>query len=125
MFRDAELTHTLCLPRSSFERGADIILRRTDEGAPKCALWLLRRDEEVSVGTWPDEASALHSISPEAHPKVDKASITEIVDFKLVFPPKANEHARAISRRAAIRLTGIELHLEDRRARGRGLSRVP
>lgn len=41
--------HTLCLPRSSFDRGADIILRRTDEGAAKCALRALRREEETSV----------------------------------------------------------------------------
>ena len=45
---------TLCLPRSSFERAEDIILRRMEEGAEKCALRDLRREEEVSAlrGTW-------------------------------------------------------------------------
>jgi hypothetical protein len=40
---------TLCFPRSSFESGEDMILRRTDEGALKCALRALRREEETSV----------------------------------------------------------------------------
>ena len=38
-----------CLPRSSFDRDEDMILRRTDEGASKCALRVLRREEETSA----------------------------------------------------------------------------
>lgn len=41
--------HTLYFPRKSFERGEDMILRRTEEGALKCALRDLRREEETSV----------------------------------------------------------------------------
>ena len=43
------LRRTLCLPRSSFDRDEDMILRRTDEGASKCALRALRREEETSA----------------------------------------------------------------------------
>jgi len=39
---------TLCLLRRSFESDALISLRRTLDGAVKCALRLLRRDEERS-----------------------------------------------------------------------------
>ena len=42
-------SRTLCFARSSFESGEDMILRRTDEGALKCALRALRREEETSV----------------------------------------------------------------------------
>lgn len=38
----------LCLALRSFERPEDIILRRTEEGAEKCALRDLRREEETS-----------------------------------------------------------------------------
>lgn len=41
--------HTLCLPRSSFESAEDMILRRMEEGAEKCALRDLRREDETSV----------------------------------------------------------------------------
>lgn len=40
---------TLYFARSSLERGEDMILRRMDEGAVKCALRDLRREEEASV----------------------------------------------------------------------------
>ena len=40
---------TLYLPRSSFERADDIILRRMEEGAEKWALRAFRREEETSV----------------------------------------------------------------------------
>lgn len=40
---------TLCLFRRSFERADDIILRRIEEGAAKCALRDFRREEEISV----------------------------------------------------------------------------
>ena len=36
-------------PRSSLDKGDDIILRRTEEGALKWALRDLRREEETSV----------------------------------------------------------------------------
>ena len=39
---------TLYLPRSSFASEEDMILRRTEEGAEKCALCDLRREEETS-----------------------------------------------------------------------------
>ena len=48
---DGEEVHgarTLCLARRSFERAEDMILRRMDEGAEKCALCDLRREEETS-----------------------------------------------------------------------------
>lgn len=41
--------HTLCLARSSLDNAEDMIFRRMEEGAEKCALRDLRRDEEVSV----------------------------------------------------------------------------
>ena len=40
---------TLYFTRSSFERDEDMILRRIDEGAEKCALRDLRRDEARSI----------------------------------------------------------------------------
>ena len=49
---DGEEVHgarTLCLARRSFERAEDMILRRMDEGAEKCALRDLRLDDETSA----------------------------------------------------------------------------
>jgi len=45
---ESEGRHTLCLPRSSFESADDIIFLRIEEGAEKCALRDLRREEETS-----------------------------------------------------------------------------
>lgn len=39
---------TLYLVRSSLDKGDDMILRRTEEGAEKCALRDLRREDETS-----------------------------------------------------------------------------
>lgn len=42
------MPRTLCLPRSSFDRDEDMILRRTEDGAEKCALRAFRREEEIT-----------------------------------------------------------------------------
>jgi len=44
-----ETIRTWYLLRNSFDNAEDIILRRTEEGAEKCILRDLRRDEETSV----------------------------------------------------------------------------
>ena len=44
----ARVERTLYLPRRSFASEDDMILRRTEEGAEKCALRDLRREEETS-----------------------------------------------------------------------------
>jgi hypothetical protein len=42
------LPRTLCFPLSSFDSADDIIFLRIEEGAAKCALRDLRREEETS-----------------------------------------------------------------------------
>ena len=42
---------TWYLLRNSFDNAEDIILRRTDDGAEKCILRDLRREEDTSVET--------------------------------------------------------------------------
>ena len=65
---------TLYLPRSSRERAEDMIFLRTDEGAEKCALRDLRRDEETSIcQSEQKHTSSQYSASkqhrpPERHP---------------------------------------------------------
>ena len=44
-----ETMRTWYLLRNSFDNAEDIILRRTEEGAEKCDLRDLRRDEDTSV----------------------------------------------------------------------------
>lgn len=41
---------TLCLSRSSLLRGADMMTRRTEEGALKCALRAFLREEWRATG---------------------------------------------------------------------------
>lgn len=43
------MRRTWCFSRSSLLSGEVMCLRRSDEGAPKCAARLLRREEETSV----------------------------------------------------------------------------
>lgn len=64
---------TLCLPRSSFDSGADIILRRIEEGAAKCALRALRREEETSMNIFD------HQYGVQSHP-------IRVHSIQLVFP---------------------------------------
>lgn len=64
------MRRTLCLERSSFERAEDMILRRIEEGAAKCALRDLRLEEETSVTHNTKEnirSSAFRSTSKPAH----------------------------------------------------------
>lgn len=49
---------TLYLVRRSLASAEDIILRLTDEGAPKCALRDLRRDDEMSIRQQQIQSSA-------------------------------------------------------------------
>jgi hypothetical protein len=52
---------TLCLLRNSFDNDEDMILRRTEDGAEKCSLRDLRREDETST----EMLESAHAIRPE------------------------------------------------------------
>lgn len=69
------------LPRSSFESADDIILRRTDDGAVKCALRDFRLEDETSA--W---KVMLSVYCPQLHPnaKVRIQPNSSSISFKKV-----------------------------------------
>lgn len=103
---------TECLPRSSLEREEDMILRRTEDGAEKCALRDLRRELDVSSHYrqhFARYSTPSQSFRPEVHPSI-RSCIQPLPTA--LFPPQSTDVRQTGIVTAWIR-TGVELHLEE------------
>lgn len=104
----AEVGRTLYLVRSSLESEEDMILRLTEEGAAKCALRDLRREEETSAHR--GDRMLVHRTDRTHH--IRNASAQSIPFHLSGRPETSRQHQDSVSACNGKVLTGVELHLD-------------